>query len=154
MHDSRSVANYILQLAQQQNNTLTPMQLLKLVYIAHGWSLGLLSVPLVRDKIEAWQYGPVIPNLYGAVREFRSSPVVGPIASDTEDCLTDSNQDLVRQVYDIYGHLSGPALSRLTHRAGSPWAQTYVDGSFGIPISNDLIEDHYSRLASTNGARG
>ena len=62
MYDSRTVANEFLKLADKDNDTLTPMQLLKLVFIAHGWCLGLLGRHLIKDSIEAWQYGPVIPK--------------------------------------------------------------------------------------------
>src|SRR5437870_2146380 len=41
MHDSRTVANHFLRLAREKGDFLTPMQVLKLVYIAHGWMLGL-----------------------------------------------------------------------------------------------------------------
>ena len=128
------------------------MQLLKLVYIAHGWSLGLIGRPLISDRIEAWQYGPVIPELYRTIRRFKSSPVIGPIAG-TEKCLTGSEKNLIRQTYDIYGRLSGPSLSRLTHQKGSPWDNTYIKGSFGLPISNDLIEDHYGEMAARTDLR-
>lgn len=146
MYDSRVVANRFLELAQERNDTLTPMQVLKLVFIAHGWTLGLLGRPLIRDEVEAWQYGPVIPALYRAVSRFRSQPVEGPLPAPNQ-ALPIDERGIVDQVYDIYGQRSGPALSRLTHLPNSPWSLTYKPGSFGLVISNDLIEDHYARLA-------
>lgn len=146
MHDSKVVANRFLELAEESDDTLTPMQILKLVYIAHGWMLGLYGRPLIRDEIQAWQYGPVIPSLYDAMRGFRSNPVDGPLPSRPE-ILSREEGSIIQQVYDRYGKLTGPALSRLTHQSGSPWDVTYVPGSFGLTISNDLIEDHYNELA-------
>jgi uncharacterized phage-associated protein len=122
------------------------MQLIKLVYLAHAWHLGLYGVPLINDEIQAWQYGPVIPRLYQAVKAFRSHPVKGPLANFDEQ-LDPAAESTIMQVYDIYGQMPGPALSRLTHAPGSPWAETYIPGSFGLEISNDIIEDHYARLA-------
>lgn len=148
MHDSRTVANRLLTLAEARGDTLTPMQLLKLTYITHGWNLGLYGRPLIRDDVQAWRYGPVIPRLYNAVKDFRGKPVRGPIATPGDDRLTVADEDIVRQVYGIYGDKSGPALSRLTHAPGTPWALTYVAEEFGIVIPNDLIEDHYKRLAA------
>ena len=52
-HDSRAVANYFLTKAKDAGKQLTPMQIIKLVYFAHGWSLGLLRSPLIDDQIEA-----------------------------------------------------------------------------------------------------
>ena len=56
MHDSRTIANEFLRLAAERHTGLTSTQVLKLVYIAHGWSLALLGKPLIGDEIQAWQF--------------------------------------------------------------------------------------------------
>jgi uncharacterized phage-associated protein len=146
MRDSRTVANRFIALANAKRDSLTPMQILKLVYMAHGWMLGLVGRPLVKEEIEAWQYGPVIPELYNALRRYKSQPVTEPIVG-VDGHLDADELRIIDQVYQIYGHRSGPALSRLTHQPDSPWAKVYRRGSFGLEISNDLIEDHYAALA-------
>jgi len=151
MHDSVTIANRFLELAEPEKNALTPMQLLKLVYIAHGWMLGLYGRPLIRDEVQAWQYGPVIPVLYNSTRRYKSQPVVGPLPVTNNDKPLDPQEDsTILQVYEIYGRMTGPALSRITHKPGSPWAETYAPGKFGVVISNDIIEDYYSRLAAVS----
>lgn len=148
MHDSRTVANRFLKLVREKGDSLTPMQVLKLVYIAHGWMLGLHGRPLIKDDVQAWQYGPVIPVLYSAMRRYGGSPVTTPVRAPTDDRLSAEEDDIIAQVYGSYGQFSGPALSRLTHARGTPWALTYVPGEFGSSISQDLIEDHYKQLAN------
>lgn len=147
MAHAATVANRFLALARERGSTLTPMQLLKLVYIAHGWMLGLYRRPLISDEIQAWQYGPVIPRLYNAIRSYRSQPVTGSIPNGDSEKLDAQEDNIVQQVYGIYGQMSGPALSRLTHAPDTPWDLTYKPGEFGLVISNDIIEDHYARLA-------
>lgn len=147
MYDSKVIANRLIDLARQRGETLTPMQLIKLVYIAHGWMLGLYRRPLIRDEVQAWQYGPVIPRLYNAVRSYRSQPVEQDLNCPTEN-IDAAAENIVSQVFERYGHLSGPALSRLTHAGGTPWDLTYIPGSFGIVIPNDIIEDHYAQLGA------
>ena len=72
---AKAVANEFLKLAQNENATLTQMKLQKLVYIAHGFNLALVDSALLEDKIQAWQYGPVIPSLYGEFKSFGNSPI-------------------------------------------------------------------------------
>jgi uncharacterized phage-associated protein len=147
MHDSRTVANRFLELAREAGKSLTPMQLLKLVYIAHGWMLGLYGRPLIRDEVQAWQYGPVIPRLYNAVRDYGAGSITSSIRSPIGDKLDRNEDNIVEQVYNAYGERTGPTLSRMTHAEGTPWSLTYEDGVFSTPIPQDLIEDHYRRLA-------
>lgn len=154
MYDSITVANHILERAQERDDQLTPMQVLKLVYIAHGWSLGLLGRPLIKDEVQAWEYGPVIPRLYNAMRHFKSAAVVGPLSGGSGPALSGQALAIVDQVYDKYGKLSGPALSRLTHMPGSPWDLTYKPGLFGVVIPTDIIEDHYARAAAASRKAG
>lgn len=150
-YDSRTIATYFLKLADERGESLTPMQLIKLVYITHGWMLGLYHRPLIRDQVEAWQYGPVIRNLYNAVRQFGGGAVPNSDLYHGE-ALDEEAHDILSQVWRIYGDKSGPALSRLTHAKGTPWADVYESDSFGIPIPNDLIEDHYARKARKSGS--
>lgn len=147
MYSSVTVANRFLGHAAAAKNLLTPMQVLKLVYIAHGWSLGLTGRPLIRDDVEAWKYGPVIPTLYDTIRSYGARHIDAPLlaSSGSEEALDDASERIIRQTFEKYGAYSGPALSRLTHMPGTPWERVY-DGSFGAVIPVDLIEDHYARL--------
>lgn len=149
MHSSVVVANRFLELAEAKGDKLTPMQLLKLVYIAHGWMLGLHGRPLIKDRVEAWQYGPVIPALYSHIRRYRGDAVEGRIKQIfAQSSELDAEEDsVVSQVYDAYGSMTGMGLSRITHANGTPWQRTYEPGSFGLHIPTDLIEDHYKQLA-------
>jgi uncharacterized phage-associated protein len=147
MKKSITIANKFLDLAAEDSNTLSPMQLLKLVYIAHGWHLGLYHTPLICDEVQAWQYGPVIPQLYNKIRGYRGTAVTKRISDSNSEVMTEREENLIQQVYKIYGRKTGMALSRITHAPNTPWSLTYTPGVFSIPIPNDLIEDHYVRLA-------
>lgn len=151
MNSSVIVANRFLDLAEANNDQLTPMQLLKLVYIAHGWMLGLNGKPLINDKVEAWQYGPVIPALYQHVRKYKGDAVTKKINMIFDKGALDADEDdIVGQVYKAYGQKPAMQLSRITHAKGTPWELVYEPGSFGLTIPTDIIEDHYKKLAEQN----
>lgn len=147
MYDSKRIANRFIAKARERNETLTPMQILKLVYIAHGWMLGLYRRPLISDEVQAWQYGPVIPRLYEVLRSYKGRPVTEDLVTEDQE-IDAAAEDIISQVYERYGRMSGPALSRLTHAKSTPWALTYEPGGFGVVIPDDLIEDHYARRAA------
>ena len=123
------------------------MQVLKLVYIAHGWNLGLNAQPLVNEDIEAWQYGPVIPSLYHKYKQYGSNPIQD-FPAEIADDFNAKEKIIIDQVWKGYGNRTGISLSSLTHQPGTPWDITVKQSGLGAVISNDLIEDYYHRLAS------
>ena len=148
MYDVLTVADAILKIAKVRGQQLTPMQLVKLTYIAHGWSLGLRGRDLFRNRIEAWQYGPVIPDLYHATKAFGRAPIPLESVGDVSQVgVAPEDMQLLEGVYSKYGHLDGIALSYLTHTAGTPWTQVYRHGVMHIDIPDDLIARHYRELA-------
>jgi uncharacterized phage-associated protein len=148
VYDVLTVADAILKIAKARGQRLTPMQLVKLTYIAHGWSLGLRGRDLFRNRIEAWQYGPVIPDLYHATKAFGRAPIPLESVGDVSQVgVTPEDMQLLEGVYSKYGHLDGIALSYLTHKAGTPWTQVYRHGVMHIDIPDELIARHYRELA-------
>jgi uncharacterized phage-associated protein len=146
---------------------LTQMQLLKLTYIAHGWNLAVNGEPLIREPVEAWNYGPVVRELYNHIRYNGTNPIQRLI-EDTDNVADDffeaskpktstvyqeqlsvGENDVVERVWRRYGRHSGYSLSMLTHRPGTPWFETYFGTVGGTKvISNDLIREHYVELAN------
>jgi len=147
MHSALHVANFLLGLARDTGKELTPMQLIKLVYLCHGWMLGLYGKVLVKEEIEAWAYGPVIRDLYDEVKEYRSAPIANDLTiyPNNKD-FDEKEKSVMKQTFDLYSHCSGPALSRLTHKSGSPWSITYKTQGQNETISNDIIQDYFGNL--------
>lgn len=145
--DAQTIADDILKLAKRRGLELTPMQLVKLVYIAYGWNLAMHNKKLFDDRIEAWKYGPIIPSLYQATKHFGRNIIPHSLIADSPI----SNPDLevfLDSIAEHYGHYSGIALSNLTHRQGTPWQQVYRPNVVGIQIPDDLIKAHYQEELS------
>ncbi len=150
MYDVLTVADAILKIAKAKGQSLTPMQLMKLVYIAHGWSLGLRNIDLFRNRIEAWQYGPVMPDLYHATKRFGRDPIpLSLVGDENKIFVSPDDANFLRDVFDKYGHLNGIQLSYLTHQSGTPWDSVYRPGVSQIGIPDDLIRSHYRELGAS-----
>lgn len=146
-----AVANSILDAAEAQGKPLTIMQLLKLVYISHGFSLGLFDVPLVSEAPLAWQHGPVYPSVYREFRRFGAQPITGrakhPFMGDYSAELSEDQRQIVASVVKNYGSMHAFRLSAITHQTGTPWSVTFKNGEGRDgEIPDGLIRDHYKRL--------
>lgn len=141
MYDARQIANWFVQRAVRDGKRLSIMQLLKLVYISHGWYLEMSGAPLIRNKIEAWKHGPVIPDVYRAFRG-QDINVSTPVPGFPE--LNNAYaENILEQIYKNYGSLHAFQLSDLTHEAGGPWDTASRRFGYFAPITNDLILAHY-----------
>src|SRR5258706_1711537 len=75
--DVREVANAILDVAERESLMLSNLALNKIVYFAHAWFLALRRRPLVDSFFEAWQFGPVHPQIYRQMKKFGDRPITG-----------------------------------------------------------------------------
>lgn len=131
------------------SNRLTPLQLIKLTYIAHGWSFPMLGRGLINDRIEAWQYGPVVPSLYQTLKEWRAAPVNRRIWAN--DQLTPQEEGIVQRVFESYGTYSGGQLSTMTHQVGTPWDRAWSRGR-NSQITDEMIAEHYRKIHAERSA--
>ena len=140
-YDARSISNWFIRRARADGRELSIMSLLKLTYIAHGWHLEIRKRPLFSNKIQAWQFGPVIPDVYNTLRP--QGVTVLSEASGFDDPISEADEILLGQIWDIYGSMSAYQLSDITHEKGGPWEIATESGGNYAPIPDDLIKNHY-----------
>ncbi len=151
-YSAAKVANEMLEIARTRGEEITPLKLLKLVYIAHGWSFPYLRDPLLAEPAQAWQYGPVVPSLYHSVSKFRAGPITELVADTDPQVLSEQASNLIRNVYDTYGRYSAIQLSNMTHMPNTPWSEAWGSRGKNAVIPNDRIAAHYQHLLDTRGA--
>ncbi len=125
------------------------MQILKLSYISHGWTLGICEMPLFRDDVEAWKYGPVVPEIYHKYKRYGYSPILKNVQRP-RTIFEETPLKIINRVTEVYGKYDGLYLSGLTHRPGSPWDITIKRHGEGATIENNVIMDYYKSFAQEN----
>jgi len=140
------VASQILWIGSLQSRLFTPMQLLKLSYISHGWTLGLCDHPLFRDDVEAWKYGPVIPSVYHKYKRFGYSHIRVRL-KDRRSSFEETMHGIMIRVVKVYGMYDGLHLSALTHQPDTPWDIVIKEYGEGATISRDVIGNYCKRLS-------
>ena len=146
-HDSRAIANIFVRKAKEAGHRLTIMSLVKYVYFAHGWTLGYTKEPLICHDVQAWRYGPVIPEVYYAFRG-KGFIVRGPAKMSLTKLYeaepTDRQNGIIDGVYTEYSKMRPWELSATTHHSKSPWSK--YDGKHYSVISNKEIMDYYQDI--------
>ena len=151
--NSLSIANAVLDEAERQGVSVTPMQLQKLVYFTNGWHMEIYNgQSIISDSFEAWQFGPVMPAIYHEFKRFGSRNISGRAINifNGEAWKADiqpAKATLIQEVVGLYGKLSGPRMSHLTHKEGTPWSKTWRGGvGSGNDIPNELILAEFKRI--------
>ena len=146
-YSTDTIANYFIK-KHSEYGELTPMKLIKLVYIAYGWYLTTFdNQKLVTEQPQAWQHGPVFPFLYSKLKSFGKNFVKEPLSTFKNEEIKDEDAQFLDKIWDIYGEKDGIYLSALTHQENTPWSITYPRGE-NIVIPDNLIKEHYQKLSS------
>lgn len=146
IYTPRQIADFFLY-AGKEDQSMTPMKLIKLVYIAHGWSLGLYNKPLITEAPQAWKYGPVIPSLYDEFRQYGNQKIDIPV--DENPIQDDKINKLLEKIWNTYGKYTAIQLSAMTHEPGTPWSITWEKAkkqykTLNLTIPDSLIQEHYT----------
>jgi uncharacterized phage-associated protein len=160
MYNPITISNYFLKTYGQEND-ITPMKLVKLVYISHGWYLGITENALIDENPEAWKYGPVIPSVYHYFKEFGGSPIrVSDFPSDPDEVLSKDTKTFLDKIWEVYGNFTAIELSAKTHEINTPWYISWnklqelnSNSRFGIfshQIPDNLIKDYYQTKFNIN----
>lgn len=129
-------------LCKTSNWSVSNLKLQKLLYLAHMFHLGKYNKPLISGRFEAWEYGPVQPEIYQEVKIFGSSPV-GNIFRFFQDIEEGTEVELIDEAVKSLGDSPPGKLVAMTHWEKGAWASNYSSGARGIIISNEQIREEY-----------
>ena len=130
------------QMCTRSDWSLTNLQLQKMLYLAQMMYLGTNDVPLFNGTFEAWDYGPVLPVVYGQVKSFGSGPIRDVFFGVPE--IRDAKRlEMLDAACDQLSQKSAGQLVNITHWSKGAWAKNYVPGAKGIVIPNDQIIQEY-----------
>lgn len=137
--DAHDVAAAIIRLAEARGNPISNLQLQKLLYLcqlAYTWEHG---TPMFPDEIRAWQYGPVVPDVYheysyrGASslhkamarkRVWRGGSELKFVDAPVGE-LDEGAMAVVKSILAKWGNATAWELVAESHKPGGPWDIVY-----------------------------
>ena len=111
---------------------ISNMKLQKLCYYAQGFQLANIGQPLFQEAIEAWEQGPVIPELYERYASFGLNPVLVPGSFDLNEYTIDE-RELLDEVRDLFGQYAAWRLRNMTAEE-APFKQARASGGGVISL--------------------
>lgn len=144
---SIDLCNNILLRGKRDGITITPMKLQKLMYyVCRDYAKETGQIP-INEQFEVWQYGPVLPSVYGEFKSFRSNPITSfaKDATGRSYRVNEEENPILAGTLDVVWaknkYLSGVQLSSKTHQANSGWYRAYMERRNQITLE-DMLNDH------------
>lgn len=142
MYKALSVARYIIERCHSQNRSISNLKLQKILYFVQAEFLVSRGLPCFVEQIEAWDFGPVVPEVYQQYKIFGSSniPMFGRLLNPV--VIRREDQELINEIVDECARYSASTLVDITHNQ-SPWLEAYDPGCNNV-ISQKSIKDYFT----------
>lgn len=140
IYDVLEISRHIIKYSDEKNYAISNFKLQKLLYFTQAYFLIVKDGVCFSEKIEAWNFGPVVPKAYREYKRFGSNdiPYTGYYVSMNDDnywsaeryefkdnVILPEDKGLIDEVVDHFSDYSANALVRLT-RSQRPWIDAYV----------------------------
>lgn len=130
-----------------EDERMTLLKLLKLLYYAEGCFLALDKGSLFDEKIVAWEHGPVVEEVWRSFDNAYDLQVETDDMTNSLSKISNEDNDLLEDVYSVFGKYSASGLRNKTHME-SPWLDATSGGTiFNLEIPRPSIisyfKEHY-----------
>lgn len=139
-------------LAERSEWKLTRLEIQKMIYLAHMVLLGEKGISLVDGDFQAWNYGPVHPELYYFTKKVTSlvppESLFGFVQNPNEADHADEIE-VLRKVSDRFPPGSARDLIDITHWEGGAWAKCYTgewELTRAVIPTKEIEREHAARL--------
>ncbi len=147
------VAQYLI----NRLGDVTPLALQKLIYYSQAFFSVLNDGKfLFSADCQAWQHGPVYPEVYSKYKEFGFNPIEvnGLLFSTPEKNLLLKELEVLDNIINTFGRFSGSALREITHLE-EPWIEARRGLSPSMRSTNIIHKEsilrYFTKVATEYG---
>ena len=141
-------ANNMIRRAKEQDLKITNLKLQKLLYFLYTRYLFDTKTPLFSNRFEAWQYGPVLTEIYDIFKIEGANPIVDLRPDANGKILVVSEEGAFGESFDRvwarYARMSAANLVALAHGEENAdyitaWRKTVRDRGIGALMHDEDI---------------
>lgn len=144
MYDVLDISRYIINYCNSKDYDLSNLKLQKILYFIQAYyvSKSKDKKPCFKDRIEAWDFGPVVPKVYHEYKKYGSTniPAVttyikldrnniwnSKVVEYSDEFIEDYDKEIINNLVDNFSRFSTTVLVRITHNQ-LPWIEAYKCG--------------------------
>jgi uncharacterized phage-associated protein len=139
-----AIANFFIRKSIKVKRPISQIKLQKLIYFAHGFYLAVKEKPLVNEKIEAWQYGPVVPLIYHRFKAWGNKPINQVLVQKSDNLyISEEVIEFLDLVWHKFSYYSAGELVDLSHEKDGPWHRAIEKSKalVGFVVPNIVINN-------------
>lgn len=142
MYNVLDICRYVINYSNSNSNGISNLKLQKILYFIQAYFLSETKKPCFSDRIEAWNFGPVVPKAYHEFKQYGASNIpyitnyieyssnnLWSATSKTfnSDIILENDKKRINFVLDTFANYSATDLVDLTHNQ-APWKEAYAHG--------------------------
>lgn len=159
MNKALDVARYVINYSNERGYGISNLKLQKIMYFIQAYFLAYEPghAPCFPERIEAWDFGPVVPAVYHEFKQYGSGniPIITSYIVFNEkelwnvhreeynaDIIDEEEQKMINAVVDQFSDYSASDLVELTHHQ-APWKDAYMQGR-NCEITQESIRGYFA----------
>jgi uncharacterized phage-associated protein len=142
MYSALKVARYIIWWCNNNGYSISNLKLQKILYFVQAQFLVARGMPCFCEEIQAWEYGPVVPEVYREYKAYGGGNIPAFERSERPMVIRAEDIPLIDDIISECVNYSASSLVELTHNQ-SPWQDVYMPG-WNNTISNASIKKYFS----------
>ena len=130
------IAKYIITETLKKGYPVSNLKLQKMLYFVQGVMLVNYGRVAFKEQIEAWQYGPVVPDVYFTYSSYGATPIL----LNYEKVDLNSEEKRASDIV-INSFLKTPAFALVneTHKVNSPWYKVYHSSDDNVITDESIL---------------
>jgi len=140
-YSAEQIAKYLINKAtnNEGGELLSNLKLQKLLYYCQGFFYTITNRRLFNEEIQAWQYGPVVPDVYSQFKRFGSNGIENQ--GDLDFSLQKDEVEIIDEVFDYFNQFSAIKLMEMTHSEPT-WKETPINTVISLDKMKSYFKNH------------
>ena len=159
MYNVLDISRYIINYCNEKDYNLSNLKLQKILYFIQAYYLSKTEAkePCFKERIVAWDFGPVVPIAYHEFKRFGSTNIPrvttyieidendfwqSKVVKYSDDVIKDCDKELINKLVDNFAKFSTTRLVQITHNQ-SPWIDAHRQGN-NQEITVEAIRSYFN----------